>query len=456
MPRIRSAKYIARRIDLQYFTRLVGMRRLRLILSVAFPAIGLVWFTAQHAVGSRSAYSSGPLSPAHAVLSNNCQLCHVRSSNYRAQVADQTCLSCHDAPAHSQKQTFTPACISCHIEHQGKDRLAETADRGCTVQCHSSLRTRDGNVSVVGAIDGFISKHPNFWTEREGATDLGTINLNHAKHLDPILRGPNGQVQMVCSDCHRARRGPDPWPFSVVAVQPSSQESVSVPEPPAQQRKRKLTLPGGGAYMEPIRYVNQCAACHRLEFSPLVAEPAPHGKPDVVHAFIVRKFTEYLARNPNAWNQPNLPVLPIASSLGDPPNVPGSPQQFIDQSVANAEALLWRKNCKLCHAVTDGPGGGLPRNVTAIVPVRWFGRAEFNHESHRMMKCESCHVNSPTSEKTGDINLPGIGTCRRCHSEHVDSHAVADGRCFECHSYHDWRLEKLTRGTLSLSDAHRP
>jgi hypothetical protein len=32
---------------------------------------------------------------------------------------------------------------------------------------------------------------------------------------------------------------------------------------------------------------------------------------------------------------------------------------------------------------------------------------------------------------------------------------AAEGRCFECHGYHNWRLEKLTRGSVTLADTNR-
>ena len=64
--RTRTTKALAGRINLEYFARPHPFRRWRLMLSIAVPAIALVWFLSQRAQGGQRAYSSGPLS--YAVL----------------------------------------------------------------------------------------------------------------------------------------------------------------------------------------------------------------------------------------------------------------------------------------------------------------------------------------------------------------------------------------------------
>src|SRR5271166_7203935 len=113
MPRVRSAKKLAQRIDLQYFKKLHGFRRWRLALSVALPLVAVGWLLAEKVAGRHAIYSSGPVSSAHAVFGQNCQLCHLRGESFGANVEDKACLACHNAPVHNAKQTFTPACSSC-------------------------------------------------------------------------------------------------------------------------------------------------------------------------------------------------------------------------------------------------------------------------------------------------------------------------------------------------------
>ena len=70
--RSRTTKKLAKRIDLQYFTRPHALRRWRFWLSVAVPVIALGWLVTQRAQGGQKVYSSGPLSASHAVFTQQC------------------------------------------------------------------------------------------------------------------------------------------------------------------------------------------------------------------------------------------------------------------------------------------------------------------------------------------------------------------------------------------------
>src|SRR5207247_11305997 len=99
--RTRTAKSLARRIDMDYFKRLPPFRRWRLILSIAAPVVVLLFIGSMTAAGSRAPYSSGSLSLAHQVFGRRCERCHVTETRaFRAHVTDMSCLACHDAPAH--------------------------------------------------------------------------------------------------------------------------------------------------------------------------------------------------------------------------------------------------------------------------------------------------------------------------------------------------------------------
>ncbi|MBV8514717.1 MAG: hypothetical protein JO260_05415, partial [Acidobacteria bacterium] len=263
---------------------------------------------------------------------------------------DKACLACHDAPAHNQLQTFTPTCSSCHVEHTGKSHLAEVANFGCT-QCHGDLKTTNGSQSVNPHIGGFDKEHVQFASARPGQKDPGTINFDHSAHLKNTLRGPKGTVQLVCQDCHRATNISGPWPNSVAVVQPASQEPVIVGVSDAQQRKRRSVEAGGGAYMTSIKYVNQCAACHVLQFDALIKEPAPHDKPEVVQAFIMKKYADFIAQNPSALRlrvgevDTDAPagyqesaIKPTRTELSP---LAGSASEWVRQRTAAAENLLW-------------------------------------------------------------------------------------------------------------------
>ena len=108
-------------------------------------------------------------------------------------------------------------------------------------------------------------------------------------------------------------------------------------------------------------------------------------------------------------------------------------------------------NCKQCHASTEHEGAGLPQSVKAIILPRWLPRSEFDHEAHRMLACLSCHVQIPNSRQTADVNIPSIALCRQCHKQGGASQLAAEGRCFECHSYHDWRKERRVTGIMEMA-----
>lgn len=460
MPRVRTAKTLAKRIDLQYFTRLRGFRRWRLVLSIIVPLVAVGWLLGERAPGNHAIYSSGPVSSAHAVFGQNCGLCHVRSASFSASVNDTACLACHSAPIHNTQQAFTPACSSCHLEHKGKFKMAETADAACS-QCHADLHVRKGEVKFDPHVSDFDNNHPQFLAVRRGQYDRGTVNLNHHAHLQPTLRGPDGPLQMQCNDCHRPVGINQPWPYSITAVQAASQQPVVVSAAETQEQKRRLTETGAGPYMAPIKYVNQCAACHTLQFDPLISRPAPHDKPEIVRAFIVEKIKQLVQQNPDLVHKSIATgyegQIEAARSFLRPtrdflvlPKAPTTPLNWVAQRTEIAERLLWRKDCKICHSQTTGESDRLPTSVKAVIPARWLPYAEFDHQAHRMMTCESCHSHISESNQTADVNLPGIETCRRCHKDAGMSQAAAEGRCYECHSYHAWKKEQPLKGTFNL------
>jgi hypothetical protein len=457
MRRVRTTKTLAKRIDLQYFSRPHPFRRWRLYLSLGIPIAALAWFAGQRATGQK-VYSSGPLSFSHAVLGKRCEVCHVTQAGvFRNEVTDAACLKCHDAPAHHpQEATFTPACGSCHLEHKGSLRLASTADTGCT-QCHADLQAKSGRSQYVHMVSDFDDHHPEFAPLRPGAVDPGKVKLNHYAHLRPNLAGPNGPVQMECHDCHRLAGMEGSWPYA--GPQPMLTQ-VSLEQTDA---NADLTTAGQQAmpadirpsrtrdYMAPILYATQCAGCHvkDLQFDNRFDQPAPHDKPEVVQVFLVQKYSEYFATHPGAINEPVAPERIISARLQAPLPIPHTRQQWINLQVMLADRLLFDKGCKLCHVMIAGEGP-LPAVAKSSIPARWFPHADFSHNSHRMLTCVSCHTRTPDSKETADILVPGIASCRSCHQDRGVRHDAASARCSECHSYHDWRKERPTKGTFTI------
>jgi hypothetical protein len=438
--RTRTTKKLARRIDLQYFTRPHPFRSWRFWLSVAVPVLALGWLLTQRAQGGQKVYSSGPLSQSHAVFTQQCNLCHVAQAGvFSKAVRDQACLTCHDAPLHQARQVFTPACSSCHLEHQGALRLAATSDRSCT-QCHSRLQTRNGPPQYSRSIEAFDHDHPEFSPLSPNKQDPGQIRLNHYLHLQPNLLGLNNQrVQMTCEDCHRATGSNEPWPYA------GSQSEATEVGSTAPNRSIR-----SDAYMAPIRFANHCSGCHTLQFDRRFADlQVPHDRPELVHAFLTKQFEQYIGQHPSSIHEVEPPNRQLPERIRIRP-VARNAAEWIGFRVEQAEWLLWTKTCKQCHVLTE-TGGPVPEVAKSNITARWLPHAEFDHHAHRMMSCVACHARAQESHDTADVLLPGIQTCRQCHRE-SSSKDVAESRCFECHQYHDWTKAKRNKSRFTIPE----
>jgi hypothetical protein len=444
LPRTRTTKKLAQRIDLNYFRRPAPLRQWRFRLSLAAIALVLIWIGWHAARRDDAVYSAGKLSTAHAVFSNRCSACHVSVPGifFRREVSDHACLDCHDGPIHQASQTFTPSCASCHADHRGAIRLAEVSDANCT-QCHANLETRSGPAHYVTHIESFASDHPEFTVLRSGAADPTTIQFNHALHMQPNLTGPNGRIQLVCGDCHRL----------------ATAANADVAAGAAMHSR----------LMAPSTYAATCASCHTLQFDKRFADQVPHDTPERIRAFVAAKFQTYIAGHPaelRELRQPDrdLPRRPVASDYRVL-----TPPEWVAEHTAESEDLLWRKTCKECHALNFAPtesqsssaspdtamesapllNAALPSIAPSNITRRFFSLAKFDHAQHQLVTCESCHAGARTSQQSSDILLPGIATCRQCHNERPQA---VEARCFECHTYHDPTQRKFGPGHSSIDD----
>ncbi len=431
MPRrTRTSKSLAQRIDLDYFRRPARLRRLKFLLSVGLAGAAGAWLLLGGVAGQQKVYSSGPLSPPHAFLANECEACHQpQGRTFLKHVRDGACKSCHDGPLHQENAAATPDCAECHAEHRGSVALARVADTTCT-GCHADLRPKSGPTRFAKDIRDFGGNHPEFAAVRAGK-DPGAIKLNHQVHLKRDLKGPNGPVQMTCADCHRSSATAAPWPYAAAGVR-TAVAPVSGPLSPA--------------LMGEIKYAKHCQACHVLQFDRRFAEPVPHDKPEVVRSFVLKKLSEYIAAHPDEVRQAWVPDARIPGKKPSPRIARNAPE-WVSFRMEEAELLLWRKTCKECHTLEGS--GPVPEVRKAQITARWMAHAEFDHRAHRGLDCAACHQPAPTSKETSDLLLPGIATCRACHTSlEPQPTSGASARCAECHDYHDWSKEKPVDGTF--------
>ena len=433
--RIRTAKTLAERIDLHYFKRAYGMRRWRYIFSAAAPLAALLWVGALTASGSRTPYSPGPLSAAHAFVEHRCEVCHggpkgaAPPSAFRAHTTEAACLTCHDGPAHAPNQPPAPGCATCHREHGGRVQLAKTDERFC-IDCHADLQTTQGAPKVARQVGSFPARHPEFAARRSGVSDPARIRFNHAVHVKPDLRGPKGPESLACTTCH-------------------------VPEAATAASGSGRPLRTG--LMAPVTYERSCASCHPLFFDERLERVAPHAEPAAVRAFVREALTEYIRANPGDISKPDAGLRRVPLNFPRPPEPPArDASEWIARRAVADERLLWNKTCVECHEQGPaGPNQGLPGYAATNITKRWMPRAAFDHSPHLMMTCASCHV-AEGSTKTSDVLLPPVATCASCHGGArrtvLRETPQAERRCFECHRYHDWTKARPVRPSYTLSD----
>jgi hypothetical protein len=430
--RVRTAKALARRIDLDYFKHPHGLRRWRYVLSAALPLLGILWIGGYAAAGSRKPYSAGPVSTAHAFTERKCEACHARSPapvGYRAHVTDTACMTCHDAPAHAPRQTAPPACATCHQEHAGRVQLAKVDDRFC-VDCHGDLvmhETAGPPPQVLGAVGRFPAKHPEFAVLRSGAKDPGGLLFNHAVHLKKEgVRGPNGPEQLQCSQCHR-------------------------PEAARSMGRRALRT----GLMAPVNYYADCARCHPLFFDERIDARVPHDRQPAVRDFMKASLDNYIARHPDEIDKPDDLFRRVPLNFPRPVEPPArTGTEWVDRRLAFDERLMWNKTCAECHVVDRQafvewkPGvKPYPIYLESKVTARWMPHASFEHAAHQMVQCQSCHA-ADTSKLTSDVLMPSAAACATCHAPDRG----AETRCFECHQYHDWTRARPVTAPYTLTD----
>lgn len=454
MARTRTTKKLAQRIDLNYFKRPTPLKRAKFWLSLLLPLLALAWiawhgFSADHRV-----YSSGRLSRAHAVLEKECSACHIRQAEkFSARAADSACLACHDGPAHHSSRIPAPDCATCHTEHRGLANLSAVRDQACA-SCHRDLKSGHPDTRYVSQIHSLEKDHPELAALRAvngvPASDPAKIKLNHAIHMNPIRQGPNGAlVNLECGNCHRPAAAAPGLDYSdakyrAAAVSykdgdeilPASSEGLKPPKPDT-----------GRELMAPVKFADACAGCHLLTFDKRFDEGVPHDRPELVLAFLITKFQQYIGTHPAEVRVQRDPGRDLSGKPLPPQVRVLTPAQWVAERTADAEELLWRKTCKQCHALTTQQNSALPEVAAANVRAQWMPHAKFDHDAHRGFSCVSCHAKAPTSTESSDILLPGIAACKTCHAP---GPGHADSRCSECHTYHDWSKRKEVTPKFTL------
>lgn len=405
-------------------------------------------------------WSSGKLSLAHETLSNDCQACHVDAF---VSVRDNACLTCHTDDAHEHapidKQivargkpvgfaafqravaaTFNKPqgrCVECHSEHEGAGAMQVTAQRFCA-ECHDGMDTRLTGTKLENAAD-FGRSHPQFrpavlvapvlgpddkakrrrvsiipgMTENNGLKFPHDLHLNETGGVAQMGRRLSARfgfgASLVCEDCHK-------------------------------------TDPNGVRY-EPVDMEENCGMCHSLAFDKVgnTFRTLRHGEPDMVRADLTAYYRGTGPRRP--LNLGSLPrqrpgLVNSRRTAQEYANAVRFRGGRADQAI---RAVFSRGGaCYDCHTVIPPKSpGSLDFEIGAVTQTgRYLHKGWFDHSAHDKEDCSDCHA-AKTSDKASDLLIPGIDTCRECHTgEKGDSLVkVAKSKevkstCAMCHDYH--------------------
>ena len=352
----RTAKNLARRIDMNYFKRAQGMRRWRFYLSIAAVVVAALWVLSLHVRHTYQAYSPGKLASVHTAFGDHCELCHVAEGSgvaKRMLVSDKACLSCHDGPRHG-KESPVGACTGCHVEHQGnKAQLVAVSVSNCA-SCHKTL---------TPAAENFNTIHPEFPELKD--PDPGTINLNHELHM-------GAKVNATCDTCHHTSDAPPCTPKGSACDRPS------------------LSY----AFMAPIKYADDCASCHdSMSFKTTFGDSAPHDTPENIDAWFTKNHGGAAGEIANAeqhlWvNNCTVCHQHIDYSGGKLPKIQPAqiPTRWYKKAAFSHDAHR-SFNCLACHASIPTSEASVDVNLPSIKVCQDCHKPE-----HAESRCVECHV----------------------------------------------------------------
>ncbi|MBI1314575.1 hypothetical protein GC176_25050 [bacterium] len=492
-----SSRELSERVEIEFHKRPNRFRR-RVWWSALWLSVAcLLWLGYAGARGDHFIYEGGDLAYAHRLFENDCAKCHTSwapverafnldFSDRVYSVENAACLACHPGSEHHQNQIPAHSDISCghcHIEHQGDHALKRSPNRVC-LECHSDLKSHTrGENSFAGTLTDFGTSqgHPEFAVRRvlsrqsgslagigsehavlklleyvdgAGWRDRAKIRFNHAAHLKAETAA-DGHTQFRI-----VARGQKLADFGIPETAANATEVCQVCH----------TSDAEGRYMQPIVFEQHCRACHPLLFDnrQYPAEQVPHEKPDIVRGFLTDKYTLATLAQPDAVSGSS-PARPIPGRRSRPTLSKDQTEWLAEQlKAAEAETLAHthvlfgaeaKGGCAYCHVDQNGQP---PQQWSAItppsIPSRWEPHAIFSHQSHQMMSCVECHDGVVESRITGDVLLPGVELCRKCHSSEPaqpgpDSPARLLGAstdCVECHLYHDHTKDNFIGGLNPL------
>ena len=399
---------------------LPSLKKLGIFALVVAIAVLFAW--PYFATRGRAAVSGGAVSNHHRLIESDCAKCH--SSPFRA-VPDEKCTSCHDVNPHTKAMPelvsahpeLSARCASCHKEHHGEASLVLGDSLLCT-GCHSRIDKLAPNTAQPSIPD--FAHHPEFavlaWRgntsvlvkarlDEPNLRDSNQLKFSHAAHLGRA--GAAGPLALKCQSCHLAS--------------------------------------DDGKQIQPISFARHCARCHPIKFDDRLKDSfLPHGDAQKAFLFIKAELARfYIERGLNPGNAQSLSedaseepqkrgrrrerstrrdrrlTTQTESAVGL-----GMDAKKLDEESREGELGLFTTGgaCFMCHDVEKVAPSETPNQprfavLSPRLPAKKLPAARFDHDTHRLASCESCHGNVRESTSASDILLPRIARCRDCHAD---------------------------------------
>lgn len=447
------------------------------------PALGAAPPGARGAMQPDIVWTSGPMSGAHAGLTNSCGACHQKAF---VATTDASCVACHKpavVPDHAAadrmaRGRFIPAglaamqagihkavgleagrCASCHKEHEGPGGALMVAQSFCT-DCHTGLDARlpDARIANVEAWE----KHPQFKATLVAAASDTAPRFERVS-LDALPKEASGLI----------------YPHQLHLSKTNSVANMALKQGlPARNGALGCNYchvsDSNGERFKPIEMEANCGACHDLAFARDggVVRTLPHGKAPQV-AGIVRDF--YLSQA----IAPRANVQRLAFERRAPGRMAEVEAQElrltgIGDARARAEAAvdqIFTKDgvCADCHQVQRSSAPNLAERWK-VMPVsinnHYLPKGRFPHNQHNSYggktgdaACVACHKGVPASKVATDVLLPPVAQCRDCHgSANVKTNVTAT--CDTCHGYHfgseDPTANPTAKAAIKVADIRAP
>lgn len=448
MPRSRTQKQVARRINIFYFRESSGVRKARraLIVLCTLAALGWIGFAAARSQGNKGSWldpvtltkihNPGHLASAHASFEQQCQMCHVgvAGGKFTRNVTDQACLTCHDGSIHDEHQTIaedpskvsrkdfalaisdehrsgtklrSAGCIECHTEHRGEAALRGNDNHNC-VLCHENPGNKT-SVIPQHRVAAFEPKnHPEFG---EAIIDMSThklsappkIKFNHAYHF---TQTDLKSVKNNCTVCHSSEP-----PANVNAAVIDDNEKDPLKKVPPYQSWTDADIAASktasGAYMRPVSYATHCIACHPLILSDNSAITLPHKDMPTVSAVMADLPAKFKAKLAAMSEEQRKSALTVTEKKGRTQTTKeitedewiNKQMMALKQSVSDWTDLAEFKNADDTHlpsafkdALTAKLSGDDPPDQFVLQSLASY--AMFNG-------CAKCHDMQITSEQSG-------------------------------------------------------